>query len=126
MRSIDDSEVAGKREANADNGRRGLAKTRAQFFFQGVWRDRLEHHTPDYLLLDVSLVHENGLDLVDRMHEVGMFAIQVIVITGNADLADVVRLRRQGIEDVLSTDFEGIFNVMGDMNRKAFVHQATC
>ncbi len=58
-------------------------------------------HTPDYLLLDVSLVHENGLDLVDRMHEVGMFAIQVIVITGNADLADVVRLRRQGIEDLM-------------------------
>ena len=58
-------------------------------------------HRPDYLLLDVLLLHENGLDLVDRMHEAGIFSAQVVVITGGADLGDIVRLRRQGVEDVM-------------------------
>ena len=82
MRGIDDSEVAGKREANADNGRKGLAKTRTQFFFQGVWRDRLEHQVLDTLATEADNIHKVGVpgddnnlnsehsDLVHSVHEV--------------------------------------------------------
>jgi hypothetical protein len=82
MRSIDDSENLGKREANANSGRRDLAKTRTQFFFQGVWRDSLEHQVLDTLATETDNIRKVGVpgddnnlnsghaDLVHPVHEV--------------------------------------------------------
>lgn len=52
---------------------------------------------PDAVVLDIGLNHENGLDLVERLHDHGMFLTRVYIVSGNAVLEDAVRASRQDV-----------------------------
>jgi len=52
---------------------------------------------PDAVVLDVRLNHENGLELVERLHDHGMFLTRIYVVSGNAVLEDAVRASRQAV-----------------------------
>src|SRR5690606_6472130 len=61
----------------------------------------LEKSTYDLLLLDYRLGDGNGLELVDALHEKGVY-IPVIVMTSFDDVRTAVRAMRKGVYDYIT------------------------
>ncbi len=63
-------------------------------------QEELSIVSPDLLLLDIFLGHENGLNILERLKKEG-FAVPVIMMTAFSDIKMAVRAMKLGAEDFI-------------------------
>ena len=66
--------------------------------------DEIAALSPDLVLLDVTLPHLSGFDVLQRLR--ARYAVPVIVMTGRGEVSDHDRARGLGADDFIAKPFE--------------------
>ncbi len=66
----------------------------------GAAQDELSSVSPDLILLDIFLGHDNGLDILEKLRKEG-YTVPVIMMTAFSDIKMAVRAMKLGAEDFI-------------------------